>query len=258
MIHTFRILLAAPDVEARAALRRWLAAERDFEVVAEAATPEEAVAGISRLRPDAVFLAVRMPPTDAFEVLERVGSDRLPATVFLCASGDPAAAELARLDLDRIPEPLEEGAFRDALKRLRRSLHAGRDVERAERLLTLLAAPPGRAEPGYLRRLVVREGERARFLDTKEILWIEAAGNYVRVHAEGGEHLLRTALAELDAKLDPHRFARIHRSVIVSLARVEEVRRTAAGDHAVVLEGGQALKLSRGYRDRLPREVLGG
>lgn len=256
MIHTFRVVVVGRDSATRSRLGELLGGQRDFDVVAEADSGAEGVRAIEARAPDVVFLGVQLPKMDAFEVLERVSLDRLPIVVFVSPPEAPALPALEASSADYLLEPVEERPFLDVLRRLRRALHSGRDAERMERLLALIADPPGRKDgPSYVRRLVVREDDGASFLPTEDIVWIEAAGNYVRVHSVSGSHLLRTALAELEQKLDPDEFARIHRSMIVNLSRVEAVRQGRRGEHIVVVEGGHSLKLSRGYRGRVPREV---
>lgn len=256
MIHTFRVVLIDHDPAARATLRQKLEQESDFEVVAEATSGTEAVDVLESKSPDVAFLGVQLPRMDAFEVLERASLDRLPAIVFVSQPEAPAIQALRAQAIAYLLKPIQDASFREVLRGVRRVLHSGHDADRIERLLSLIAEPPGRSGGDrYVSRLVVREGGTATFLAAEEIVWIEAAGNYVRVHASSGSHLLRRPLAELEQKLDPDEFARIHRSMIVNLSRVEAVRQGRDGEHTVVLEGGRRLRLGRAYRDRLRRGV---
>jgi two-component system, LytTR family, response regulator len=249
-----RTLIVDDEPLARESVRVRLEQERDIEIVGEAANGPAAVEAIQRLLPDLVILDVQMPGLDGFEVLDRVGADCLPAVVFVTAYDAFALRAFEVHAVDYLLKPF-------TTERLQRALdHVRHDVERdtadgsRERLAGLLDAreaskrPPG-APPGFVHRLTVRDGPRFVLLRVQEVDWLEAAANYVRVHAHGHVYLLRGTMAALSDRLDPRLFARIHRSTIVNIDRVREVRPEWHGDFDVVLHSGKVLRLSRSYRD---------
>jgi len=248
-----RTLVVDDEPLAREGLRVRLGLERDVELVGEAGDGPAAVTAIRERLPDLVLLDVQMPGMDGFEVLRQVAADHLPAVIFVTAYDRYALKAFEVHAVDYLLKPLDGGRLRDAVDRVRRGLALG-PAAPAEGLVRLLGEPPGEkaAGPGgYARRWAVREGEHFVLLRAEEVDWIEAAANYVRFHARGREYLLRGTMAALAQTLDPRRFARIHRSTIVNLDRVREIRPEWHGDYDVVLTTGVTLRLGRRYRDAL-------
>jgi two-component system LytT family response regulator len=226
---TLRVIIADDEPLARARMRRLLADEAELEIVAECANGAEAVDAIRTLRPDVVFLDIEMPELDGFEVLMETSAR---AVVFVTAYDAHAIRAFEAHALDYVLKPVEA-------ERLHRS------VERAR--ASVAANPPQRAS---LERLIVRTRGRISFIDVRELTHIEAAGNYARLHTSREHPLIRHTLSDLEAKLDPRRFVRIHRSTIVNIAAVREIRPWFRGDSLVVLADGTELALSRTYRER--------
>ena len=275
-----RVLVVDDEPLAREGIKVRLEREADMEVVGEAADGPEAVAAITTLHPDLVFLDVQMPGMDGFEVVERVAGVHLPVIVFATAYDEYALRAFEVHALDYLLKPVTARRFEEALRRARTEVGRGMERETHRRLVELLDAwrsaatvsaathalppePPQQQQPpppapqalhgggAYLTRLVVRDGERFLLLRAEEIDWVESAANYVRLHARGTSYLVRATMAELERRLDPSRFTRIHRSTIVNTDRIREIRPEWHGDFDVVLTTGKALRLSRSYRDRL-------
>jgi two-component system LytT family response regulator len=250
-----RTVIVDDEPLAREGMRLLLAEEPDILVVAEAADGLEAVETIRMLRPDLVLLDVQMPEVDGFEVVRRVAEEHLPVIVFVSAHDRFALRAFEVHALDYLLKPVSRERLRDGLGRVRQELsRADRDGARA--LSRLVAEPlsrrPEEAPPSApLRRFAVKDGDRYLLLRADEVQWIEAAGNYVGLHARGKVFLMRSTLADLARGLDADRFARIHRSTIVNVDRVAEIVPDGSGDFLVKLRTGEVLTMSRTYRDEL-------
>ena len=246
---TIRVLIIDDEPLARKRIRTLLRDEKDVEIVGECADGKQAVAAIRKLDPDLVFLDVQMPEKDGFDVLEGVPRGRLPLVIFVTAYDEHALRAFEVHALDYLLKPFDRERFVKALARARSALRAHRTRDIGERMLALLgerAAPAGRVD-----RLVVKSGGRVSFLRIDEIDWIDASGNYVGLHVAKETHLLRETMSDIEKKLDPSRFLRIHRCTIVNIDRIQSIERWFHGERAVLLRDGTRLTLSRGYRDRV-------
>jgi two-component system LytT family response regulator len=250
---TIRTLIVDDEPLAREGLRVRLAREADVEIVGEAIDGVAAIESIRALTPDLVFLDVQMPGFGGFDVLDRVSETHLPVVIFVTAYDQYALKAFDVHALDYLLKPFSEARFTLALERARQALLSEVDRDADRRIAALLATRGDAASPpkSYLTRLPVKDRDRYLLLRIEEVNWIEAAQNYVQIHARRSEFLIRTTMAEIEAQLDPARFARIHRSTLVNLDRIREIRPGWHGDFDVVLEDGTQLKLSRHYRDRL-------
>jgi two-component system LytT family response regulator len=202
-----------------------------------------------------------MPEMDGFEVLERLGGE-LPAVIFVTAHDRYALRAFEVHALDYLLKPFDVERFRQALDRGRSQLQhrAAEGPNRLAALLEELARERGGEAPAPARQrhldwVMVKVRGKAEFLRTADIDWIEAEGNYVRLHAGKKGYLIREKIGMLEERLDPERFLRVHRSAIVQLDRVAELHPMAAGDGILILRGGSEVKLSRGYRRRLLERV---
>jgi two-component system, LytTR family, response regulator len=229
---TLRSLIVDDEPLARRRLRSMLSRQEDVELVGEAGDGPSAAARLMEVRPDVVFLDIRIPELDGFALLDALGEVR-PAVVFVTAHDEYALRAFDVNALDYLLKPFDENRLREAVRRARAAL----------------SAPP-------LRRLALRTDGRMTLLDVDAVDWVEAADNYVCVHAGGATHVVRGTLAELAARLDPRRFARVHRSTLVNIERIREVLPDGR-DFAVVLRDGTRLALARGRHRRL-RELLAG
>ena len=246
-----RALIVDDEPLARERIRNLL--ERDPEVVvaAECRDGQEAIAAIREHAPDLVFLDVQMPEKSGFDVIAEVDVAVLPVIVFVTAHDDYALRAFEVAALDYLLKPFDEDRFSKTLDRAKTQIRSRRPDEFQQRVLSMMEGL--RTAPRGLERLIVKTGGQLVFLKTEEVDWIQAEGNYVRLHVGRASHLVRETIQSLEASLDPARFMRIHRSTIVNLDRVREIQPLVHGEYRVVLTDGTKLSLSRGYRDRLAR-----
>jgi two-component system, LytTR family, response regulator len=238
---------------ARRTLRLLLDRQSDIRIAGECADGPAAVELITRTAPDLVFLDVQIPGADGFEVLRRLGSSVRSVVVFVTAYDHYAVRAFEAHAVDYLLKPFSDRRFDDVLDRARRALRH-RNLEDFERRWAALlndAAGGVVAAPG---QLVVRDGNRTLVLPWREIEWVEADDYYSRIHAGPRRPLIRRTLRWLQSALDS-RFVRIHRSAIVNLDHVREVRMTASGEHQVVLANGATVRVSRTYRDELLKRL---
>ena len=248
-----RALLVDDEPLGRRRIRKLLEDEPDVAVVGMCANGQEAVEAIQAEAPDLVFLDVQMPVLDGFAVLDAVGAEHMPVVIFVTAYDQYALRAFDVHALDYLLKPFDRERFQEALDRARlhlqrRSLDAMRD-----RLSALLDAYERNQTdaPTFLTRIPIKTAGRVYFLNVEEIDWIEAAGNYVNLHAGRKTHLLRETMNGLEAQLDPQRFLRIHRSVMVHQQRIASLKPLLSGSYEVHLQDGTRLQASRSYRDRI-------
>ena len=251
-----RTLIVDDEPLARDGLRVRLQRESDVEIIGEAGDGPGAIEAIRRLQPDLVYLDIQMPGMDGFEILEHVAGEHLPIVVFVTAHDEHALRAFDVHALDYLLKPVAEDRFLESLRRARAALDAdsvatGMRERLAGALDAKAASAPAAGSPPLLRRFVVKERGRYLLVPADEVHWIGAAGNYAELHARGGTYLVRATIAELAARLDPARFARIHRSTIVQIDGIREIVPESHGDFDVVLADGTSLRMSRGFRDRL-------
>ena len=248
-----RILIVDDEAVARRRIRRLLASEPDVDIVGECADGACAVRAIAGGKPDLVFLDVQMPELDGFEVVMSMAAAERPGIVFVTAFDRYALRAFDVHAIDYLLKPFTRDRFRTALSRARdRHARPGRDP-RVDALLTDWCG-----QRRYSARVAVRVGEKFVVVRWHDVDWIEAADNYVKLHAGSKEFLLRETLASLEHQLDPERFARIHRSVIVQIDRIAEINPATHGDADVVLRTGATLVLTRTWRDRVMRMFHNG
>jgi two-component system, LytTR family, response regulator len=247
---TLRAIVADDEPMGRQRLVRLLQAEAEVEVLAACETGEQALEAIRSHVPDVAFLDIQMPGLDGFGVVEALeGEEVLPAIVFVTAHDHYAVRAFEVHAFDYLLKPVDEERLRTALARVRERPAAADDT--GQRVLALLERMHAR-ERG-LERLVVRTQERAFFLKTETIDWIEAAGKYVHLHVGKTTHPIRGSMAGLEQELDPARFVRISRSAIVNIDRIQEIQPWFQGDHVVILQDRTRLTSTRGYRENLQR-----
>jgi two-component system LytT family response regulator len=250
-----RALIVDDEPLARERMRSLLGVEPDVDVVGEASNGLDAVDAILDRSPDLVFLDVHMPKLDGFEVIETVGADRMPAVVFVTAYDQHALRAFEVQALDYLLKPFDGERFQGTLRRVRQQMQNAETGDLSQKLLALVRDLKGERQ-SRAERLVVKSGGRLFFLRTDEIDWIEAAGNYVRLHVAAEGHLLRETMTAVESRLNPEIFFRIHRSHIVNIERIKELQPWFNGEYVVILRNGTKLTLSRGYRERL-QEKLG-
>jgi len=252
---TIRTLIVDDEPLARSKIRTFLGAEEDFEVVGECGTGTEAISAIQQQAPDLIFLDIQMPELDGFSVIEAIGASEMPATVFVTAFDQYAVKAFEFHAVDYLLKPFDRARFREALGQIRGQMERS-DTSRLNRQLTTLLESLQKAG-NYAERLAVKTSSGVSFLRADELHWVDAAGNYVRLNTHNGEnHLLRETLSALEKRLDPKRFVRVHRSTIVNVERIREIRAQSHGEHIIIMESGQRLTLSRSYRDRVHDLIL--
>jgi two-component system LytT family response regulator len=249
-----RTLIVDDEPLARHRLRALLDGDPDIAIVGESGDGGQAVAAVQELRPDLLFLDVQMPVLDGFEVLEALTGEPMPVVIFVTAYDRYAVKAFEVHALDYLLKPFDKDRFAAALQRAKDHVRRAETANLEDRLRKLLQTAPNR--PGVSDRLVVKSGGRVYFVRVDDIDWIEAAGNYVRLHVGKEEHLLRQSLSALESKLDAGRFVRIHRSTIVNVERIRELQPAFHGDYVIILHDDTELALSRSCRDKL-EEALG-
>jgi two-component system, LytTR family, response regulator len=250
-----RVVIADDEPLARERLRTMLASHDGYNLVGEAGDGAAAVDLILRLRPNLVFLDIRMPEFDGFEVIEAVeanASGFAPEIVFVTAHAEYAVKAFEVRALDYLLKPFDRRRFDRALasaatRRARRSEtgNAGLDSGLRDLLATV------RSAGSYPPRFLIKGPRRIYFVRASDIDWVDAAGNYVRLHAGGKIHMIRQPLGEFQEKVNPAMFVRIHRSAIVNIDRVEQFERHLHGEYVVTMRDGARLVSSRAHGARL-------
>lgn len=243
-----RVLVADDEAFARQRIIQLLARERDFQVVSECAHGSEAVQAIRELKPDVVFLDIQMPELDGFGVLEAIGPDHMPPTIFATAFDQHAIQAFEVNALDYLLKPIDPDRMAKALDRVRAWRRNAEPNGLRQQLEGLLASV--RQDGTHLTRILVKQDDHHIIVKVGDIQWIEAEDNYVRMHMETDSHLLRISMAAMMSRLDPRQFRRIHRSSIVNLDFIREIQPWFSGDHVVMMKDGTRLTMSRTYRDQ--------
>lgn len=246
---TIRAMIVDDEPLARRRIRDLLAGASDVEVVAECANGRDAIKRIEASVPDLLFLDIQMPEIDGFEVLETIGVGRVPIVVFVTSYDQFAVRAFEAQALDYLMKPFDDQRFNATLQRVRARLGNRNRDDIEDRLSALLNEVRGRR--GYLKRLAVPVGNRSVFIRAREIDWIGAERNYIRVYSGGKGYLLRDSLTRIEAELDPAMFCRIHRSTIVNIDRIQSVETTFRGEYVLTLNDRTRLTAGRSYREAL-------
>lgn len=248
-----KVLVVDDEPPGRQKVREMLYEEPDVEVIGESANGVEAIEAIRKHSPDLVFLDVQMPEIDGFGVVEALGPD-MPTVIFVTAYDQYALQAFDVHALDYLLKPFDKERFQTAMGRARTAITKRKTEDMSERLFSLLQT--FKTETKTPDRLIIKSGGKVFFLKTGEIDWVEAAGNYVRLHVSNESHLLRETMSGIQKKLDTNNFIRIHRSTFVNLERIKELQPWFHGEYVVILKDGTQLTMSRSYRSNLP-ELLG-
>jgi two-component system LytT family response regulator len=243
-----------------------LRAAPDFEILAQAASGREALAAIQLYKPDLVFLDIQMPGMSGFEVLAHLPQESLPVVVFVTAYDQYAIQAFEAHAVDYLLKPIDDARFATTLERVREHVRARTAARERDRLLEIIAEITGCGELALDELLIhgpkaigaprpevlpIRQGRETVRVPVAAIEWIDAAGDYMCIHAAGDTHILRGTMKQLEELLDPKLFQRIHRSTIVNLRLVRSLRAHINGEYFLTLDGGHELKLSRSYRDKV-------
>jgi two-component system LytT family response regulator len=249
-----RVLLVDDEPLAREMLREMLQSDPHVQIVGESCNGSEALEAIRAKAPDLIFLDVQMPEVGGFDMLASLEREELPYVIFVTAYDQYAVRAFEVQALDYLLKPFDQERFDVSWRRAKAQLMRDRNGGMDQRILALLEEL--KAGNKYLERLVIKAAGRIYFLETSDIDWIEAEGNYVSVHSSKKSHLLRETISSLEAQLDPKKFVRIHRSSIVRLDFIQELQPWFHGEYRVILQDGTQLTLSRNHRDKL-QEALG-
>jgi len=262
-----RALVVDDESLAREALLVMLNGDPEIEVIAECRNGKEAVTVIRGQSPDVVFLDIQMPEMDGFQVVEEVGVREMPVTIFVTAYDKHALRAFEAHALDYLLKPFDHDRFNTALRRAKSFVRQQKLGELSESLFAVLQdlksktgespsgtgnrRPERAAHQEPLDRVGIKSGGRIYFLKTEEIDWVEGAGDYLTLHSGSRTHLIRETMGNFHAKLDPQKFLRIHRSTIVNIERIKDIRPLYKGEYVITLTSGISLKTSRGYRREL-------
>ena len=263
---SIRAIIVDDEALARRGIEIRLGGHPDVQVVAQCENGREALAAIMREQPDLIFLDIQMPGLSGLDVLARLPQESIPLIVFVTAFDRYALDAFEAHALDYLLKPINDSRFTQALTRVREALSQRDAVAQREKLMKLLATTQGAGAideqvlreqlssaraPEYPEILPIRDDNSTVRVNVTSIDWIDAAGDYMCVHADGHTYVLRETMKSLEAILDPQVFQRVHRSTIVNVKRVRRLRPHTNGEYFLTLEDGQEIKLSRSYRDRV-------
>lgn len=244
-----KALIVDDEPPARKIIQRMIAELDGISAVGECANGREAIEAIVKHSPDILFLDIQMPELDGLGLVEAIDPARLPAIVFVTAF-DEYAVKAFELDaVDYLLKPFDHERFEAAVDRARRGLQGRLRVEQAERVLSTLGRIGRRSD--RIVRFVVKERGRMRIVKAADVNWIESCGNYVVLHIDGRQCIVRETMKNVDRRLDPETFTRIHRSAIVNIDRIKELQVQVSGELAAILECGTELPISRRFRTGL-------
>ncbi len=250
-----RTLIVDDELHSRKKIRAFLQEHPEFQVVGECADGEKAVASICALKPDLIFLDVQIPGRDGFEVLDCLTEKLSPAVIFVTAFDKYAVRAFEVRALDYLLKPFNKARFSEALNRFRERRTRLNGIDRKQELRAALQEI--QRESRDHERILVKSGSRIIFLRKGLIEWVEAQGDYVKLHIGKESHMLRETMTAALQRLDPNRFVRIHRSRIVNLDYVREIRPLWGGDYSVLMRDGTELTMSRTYRTGLQAALHG-
>jgi two-component system LytT family response regulator len=256
-----RALIVDDEPLARRTIKDLLAGDPDIEIVGECSTGLEAVNFINKRPPDLLFLDIQMPGMNGFETLAKIDYERIPAIIFVTAFDQYALKAFEVHALDYLLKPFNDKRFEETLRKAKAHIELREINNLSQSLLNLLADHAGKEtlevkRKSFLTRFMIRAGGRVVFVEASDVDWVSADDYYVKLHVSGKSHLLRVSMNELEEKLDPKRFLRIHRSTIINFDRVKELHQNPNGEYVVVLKNGTELKLSRSRRECLERLIM--
>lgn len=225
--------------------------ESNIEIIGECSTGAETVTFIEKHTPDLVFLETRIPRLNGFEILKKIKAEAMPLVIFVTAHEHFAAQAFEVQAVDYLVKPFKKKRLKIAVSRARAQIESRQNGLLDKRLRSLLRGLL--AEKNYPGKIMLKSAKGIFFINTDEIDWVEAAGNYVKLHVGKSGHLLRETMNNLEARLNPDKFLRIHRSSLVNIDRIKELQPLFNGDYIVILQDDTELNLSRSYHDRLQR-----
>ena len=255
-----RVVIIDDEPLARQRVEDLLAKETNVEIAGTASNGNDAVTLIESSRPDLVFLDVQMPGQDGFKVVEAIGPENMPLTIFTTAFDKFALKAFDVAAVDYLVKPFDDERFVQALRRAQKSVELAEVGRMTRKLMSLLhteGQPPAAAKPVWMDRIPVESRGQLRVVPVSKVDYITASGPYAELHIADRTYAVRERMQTLEERLDPAVFFRIHRSAIVRLDRIDTLLRGSGGDYAVRLKDGTELSLSRGRREELEQK-LGG
>ena len=249
-----RVLIADDEPIIRRGIRNLLSKRDDFVVVGESANGESTVENIRTLAPDLVFLDVQMPQMDGFGVIREVGPESMPAVVFITAFDEYAVRAFDANAVDYLLKPFDEERFTRCIEKVKEHISSRRNAEAMFEKLSALVSSQAKPK-GPSDRIAIKNSDRITLLQVEEIDWIEAADNYVEIHAGKQVHLMRETLSNLEQRLQPFHFLRVHRSRLVNAERIKQLHPLFHGEYELVLSDGTRITSSRHYRETLQQLI---
>jgi two-component system LytT family response regulator len=244
-----RVLIVSNESATRQYLREVIQTRPEMKIIAECANGIEVLQLIKEHLIDLMILDIEMPEANGFAALEIIPAEKLPCVIFITSHERFALRAFEFNAVDYLLKPLNAERFEKALTRARKQILNDSHHLLDKQIFFILKAIKNR--PEYNERFIVKNNGHMVFIKTEEIDWVEAEGNYVRLHSGKEAHLLRETISALESQLDPKRFLRVHRSTIVNVDRIKELQSWFHGDYRIILRNGKELMLSRSYRDRL-------
>jgi two-component system LytT family response regulator len=262
--NTLKALVVDDEQLAREGLALRLQEMTEVEILKQCANGREAMEAISELGPDVLFLDIQMPGMTGFELISEIQGDIMPMVIFVTAYDSFAVDAFKVHAVDYLLKPVEKERLQEAVAKCLENKVARVANEEKQRLLEMVVSLSGKSEAAInslldsgdelherVDRLAIKDGSSITFVPVRDIDWIDAAGDYMCVHASGDTHIMRTTMKDLEAKLDPTIFQRVHRSTIVNLERVDKVSSHINGEFHLTLSCGSSLKMSRSYKDKV-------
>lgn len=267
---TMRAIIVDDEPLARRGLVIRLSQVEDLEILGEFGNGRDAVAAVAELKPDLVFLDIQMPVMDGFEVLRAIQGPEMPMVIFVTAYDEFAINAFEAHALDYLLKPVDDKRLEEAIEKAREHRDERQALEHRARLLELVAELGGvervdldellskglaALDSGFLDVVPIKDAGKTIRVQSSTIDWVDAAGDYMCIHAEGQTHIMRGTMKKLEEVLNPRQFQRVHRSTIVNIDRVREVRSHINGEFFLVLDDDVELKMSRHYKDRIKHFV---
>lgn len=261
---TLTAIIVDDEELARQGLAMRLEEIDDVEVLRQCGSANEAMEAIVELSPDIVFLDIQMPGKTGLEMISEIQGDVMPMIIFVTAYDSFAVEAFKVHAVDYLLKPVEEERLMEAIEQAKSQKHHSSMTSDKQKLMEMLISLTGKSPDAISDmiendeelvekpdRLAIKDGSSITFVPVRDIDWIDAAGDYMCVHVQGETHIMRTTMKELEKKLDPSLFQRVHRSTIVNLERVEKVSSHINGEFHLTLKCGNSLKMSRSYKDKV-------
>lgn len=256
-MNTIKALIADDERLGRDLIQHMLATHPDVDVISECHDGADALSKIEQHQPDLVFLDIKMPEISGIDVVNRLNPLASPIVVFITAHDRYALNAFDQNAVDYLLKPFDQERFDRMLDRVRTRVTQRENSEFAERIQNMIANnQDASTQIKPLRKITIKESNRVFFVDTKDVDYFEASGNYVAIHTGPKTHLLYESLGNMETKLDPEKFARVHRSTIINIESIKELRTHFNGEYVVVLKDDTRLKISRSYREKV-KPLLG-